>query len=979
MSNAIASQPSNNFEKILGYFKGGASITENVDTSKKKTKLSEDAKDALIKQIQENLSGIDVSQDIKSQDNDNGLLSAKVVTLGDTSSEKLNKMNAVFSDVLKLIQDSGGKVDKTFLSQKSDENPELRAQVIELATVVSVTKNEGGSTEATTAKSLSEAVVSKTSPNLFIDSKAGLTQAETNAVRMMLFSDKDSTAFAGALTLLQSIQNYKEVAPDTLIEKEVDGVKTLKAKSGSFYKKIERALGNSESANFIKQVLFKTINEALHGRPNDEQLAVLRDNPSLSATWKEVHTNLVNIVDEKMRKDVIQPLKVEVDATFKNEKINQYLDISGDKVKGFLRQIAEGVVKMIRPSGKGFTDNAFAAGGLYATNVNIMNLSKDANSALIALTRLESSIGTVQQRLEDGGAAKLDIPLSVIAKSGKDGKNLAVKLFQGMTKFSTEGLIKYQEATSAQSNLSNTVQNALSTGGAQSSAIGSAINSLNNSYKGTDAVKADINTELNSLNLNEAKTIGRFTVTKTDNDSASANAFTVKLTGGDQTMTLNQENTKFLLAAMKTIDSNIKDLEADPQINTSSKVFEAAKMAYNDDKANASKIDAIDDSTKITTLRNYIQSNPLSVMERVTGTNLSVFFGLEHSNRTEDKRNLDALARLASEIKPDLSLVKSDLDSLSHRIAKLVKDQSGKLAHIALTSWAALAGGLTSQDGETFEVAHSLKQNLFATAVREVRGAAEESLTKMERMSTEQETDLLKVASNIKNNTLFKSLVKDDQIDNNSQAADNAKALRTALEGLRDRKNNPTLKNFAEEFLANSENRELLNKIEGNTTQDKAKYLALLSNLALDIVYMKEEGQAGNTKAQEVGNELSAFLNNSNIANNPSNSSSTDVRELRGDVNNTKIVLATQPDNNKMQGLRDVVEDRIKDFDSLGRIPTDIKENILDAMVKGLINMAKNSAVKLEPLAKLIQEAQAPSNSKEEEFFNKLKTALVSA
>jgi hypothetical protein len=73
------------------------------------------------------------------------------------------------------------------------------------------------------------------------------------------------------------------------------------------------------------------------------------------------------------------------------------------------------------------------------------------------------------------------------------------------------------------------------------------------------------------------------------------------------------------------------------------------------------------------------------------------------------------------------------------------------------------------------------------------------------------------------------------------------------------------------------------------------------------------------------------------------------------------------------------VDGRIKDFSSLNTAPKDIKQNILDAMVKGLIKMAKNSAVKLEPLAELIKAAQAPSDSNEEEFFNKLKTSLVSA
>ena len=43
------------------------------------------------------------------------------------------------------------------------------------------------------------------------------------------------------------------------------------------------------------------------------------------------------------------------------------------------------------------------------------------------------------------------------------------------------------------------------------------------------------------------------------------------------------------------------------------------------------------------------------------------------------------------------------------------------------------------------------------------------------------------------------------------------------------------------------------------------------------------------------------------------------------------------------------------------------------------MTMAKNSAVKLEPLAEMIKAAEAPSESNEAAFFNKLKTHLVAA
>jgi hypothetical protein len=982
-SNVTANQATNKFEEILALYTGnGASIAQNVDTSNKKTKLSDEAKAALIEQIQKNLSGIDV-QDIKSKDNDNGLLSAKVLTLENTSADKLQQMSAVFSDVLKLIQDSDGKVDKTFLNQKSEENPELRAKIIELATVVSITKNEGGSAEATTVKSLSEAVVGKTNPKLFIDSKAGLTQDETNAIKMMLFSDKDSTAFAGALTLLQSVQNYKEVAPDTLIEKEVDGVKTLKAKAGSFYQKIERALGNSEPANFIKQILKNTVDTALHGRLNDEQQAVLRDDPALKAVYGRVHSDLVNTVDDAMRKDVIKPLKEEIENTFSNnQKISQYFgDISEDKVKGFLRKLGEGILKMIRPEGKGFAENAFGKGSFHEANQQIMTLSQDSNSALVALTKLASSIGTVQNRLEDGGAARLDIPLSVIAKSGDKEKTLVAALFQGMAERLIPEMTEYQKDVSVQKSLLFTVNTALNTGGDQSNDIGGAIDSLETLYKGTDAVKNNINQTLTAIDNDKSKDIGRFTVTKTTitTNNNSETGFTVKLKDSNQTMTLNQENTKLLLAAMQTIDSTVDAKKVDPKIETASKILEAAQTDYNS-KNQSSIVDIYhtDESNRtsaLNTLKEHINTAPLPIIDLVPDKNLSVFFGLDKTNLAQDKKILADLAEVVPDIKADVSQVKSDLDILSKRIADVVKKQSGKLAHIALTSGAALKDGLLDENG-TFQVANSLKQNLFATALSKVKDSASEKLTGMERMNADQDAQLLKIASNVTGNHLFTDFVNSTQ-QVTSPAVDQAQALKTKLEEMKSN-DNRQISSFAEEFLANSENKDLL-KIEGNTAQDKAKYQAVLSKLVLELVYTRDEGSEGKEKANKVATALSGFINASNVNKYNRDSSSDEVLELRADVNNTKNVLAATPDKKEMNALKSVVNDRIRDFDSLDAAPSSIKEKILDAMVTGLMTMAKNSAVKLEPLAELIKAAQAPSNKNEEAFFNRLKTSLVGA
>jgi hypothetical protein len=305
----------------------------------------------------------------------------------------------------------------------------------------------------------------------------------------------------------------------------------------------------------------------------------------------------------------------------------------------------------------------------------------------------------------------------------------------------------------------------------------------------------------------------------------------------------------------------------------------------------------------------------------------------------------------------------------------VVKKQSGKLAHIALTSGAALKDGLLDENG-TFQVANSLKQNLFATALSKVKDSASEKLTGMERMNADQDAQLLKIASNVTGNHLFTDFVNSTQ-QVTSPAVDQAQALKTKLEEMKSN-DNRQISSFAEEFLANSENKDLL-KIEGNTAQDKAKYQAVLSKLVLELVYTRDEGSEGKEKANKVATALSGFINASNVNKYNRDSSSDEVLELRADVNNTKNVLAATPDKKEMNALKSVVNDRIRDFDSLDAAPSSIKEKILDAMVTGLMTMAKNSAVKLEPLAELIKAAQAPSNKNEEAFFNRLKTSLVGA
>lgn len=972
-SNAIANPPANKFEEILSLFQGnGASIKENVDTSKKKEKFSDEAKAALVEKIQENLSGIDLNA-IKKKDNENGLLSSQVLTLEDSSSEQLAKMSATLSDVLKLIERSGG-VDKTFLSTKSEENVELRKQVVELATVASMTKNEPDNVEASTVKSLSEAVIAKTNPKLFVNPKAGLTQDETNAVKMMLFANDDGTAFAGALKLLQSVKKYDEVAPNTLTEKEVDGVSTLKAKAGSFYKKIERALGNSESANLVKQVLKHAVDTTLHGRLNEEQQAVLRNDPSLNNVYNRVHNDLVSTIDDAGRAKLLKPLKEEIDSTFKsNDKIGQYFgtDVSDTKVTGLLRKVITGIVNMVRPSSKGYVENAFGKESFYETNQKLANLGKEAGSALNALNTLESSIGTVQQRVEDGGASRLDIPLSVIAKSGAKGEALASELLIDTIKSQGSSLEKLGKANAELANFEVSVKAEMkSPAEDKNSAITEIINKLGN-IEVEDASKNRINSELTNLTQSTSKDIGTFTVTKVENDK-----FNVKFKGTNDSLELNQENTKNLLASSEKLISVKDQASSDEAVSAAQRVYDKANEAYakinNTDKLDLEDKDERARKENFNKLDQFIAKNPSLILDALAGNTVSVFFGLDKAKTTDDKKHLEALAELVPDVKSDVATVKNDLEALSRLISKEVKEHSANFAHISLTSGAALKEGLLDADGATFKVANSLKQNLFTTALNTVKDDASGELAKIANLRNAQEADLVTVSKNINSNQAFTDLINNQQ-QNNTDPKTNANSLKTELEKMAKNKDS-AISSFAEEFLT-SENKALL-KIEGSTQQDKAKYQAALSNLALQMVYTNEEDK---TKAEKVAKELSSFIDENNLKSTKLDSNSDSVKDLRAEVAKTRNVLDSVPDTKVERGLRDITNDRIKDFNSLDKAPVNMRDKILEAMVKGLVEMAKSSAVKLEPLAEMLKTAAAPGDNNEATFFNKLKGTLIAA
>lgn len=987
-SNAVSNPPANKFQEILGFFKGnGANIEENVDTSKKKTKLTDEAKEALVQQIQENLSEIDI-ESIKKTNNDGGLLTSEVLTLEDTPSDQIAKMNTVLSDTLKLIERSGG-VDKTFLSAKSEEDTETRDKILELATVASMTKNDADNAEASTVKSLAEVVYTEVNPKLIKNPKAGLTQDETQAIKMMLFSNNDGASFAGALQLLQSVKNYSEVAPDTLKEKEVDGVIKLKAKAGSFYKKIERALGDSEAANTVKRILKNTVDTALHGRLNEEQQAVLNTDPSLNAAYNKTHNDLVATIEDTGRSKVIKPLKDEISALFNNTSspVNTYFgnNVSENKVKALVRKAVQGLVNMVRPSGKGYAENAFGGGSFYETNQKIMNLDKEAGTALAALGTLESSIGTVQQRVEDGGAARLDVPLKVLVRA-EGGKDLVSKIINRDWDDSINALKESSEATARVKTLetallgdSALMEDSPAAKNSEIEAIladGTTYGNLNVA----DSVANNINSKLSALtNGNSIKLNGLQIEKRIDGTDTN---FVVKVEGNNKGLVLNQENAKNFTAAYGKLHDDMNS-KMKGNVEFTMQLMDAANEEYAKENGGAkADIYSTDETTReaaLTDLNNFVldDANIGLIVDAFYENNPSIFFGLvaDQTNRKEDLEILNTLADMVPDIKTDVAQAKSELSQLSEKIASTIKSQSSTLAHMSLTSGAALREGLMDTDGETFKVSNSLKQNLFATATNALKEKAEATYNKLLSARNTQEADLIKIEKNIQANPTITSLIKPDQLDGSDTAKNLAEALRDALNTMKDGSNRAGAE-FAKEFLASGENKDFF-KIDGNSQEDRAKYNALLANLALKSVELKED--IGDSRVGAALNDLDAIIQIANVRTSSLDSSSEELKDVRSEVAKTRNVLSSMPDKNEERGLLKVINDKVKDFSTLTSLGGTLKGDVIQEMVKGIVEMAKSSAVKLEPLAEALKNAEAPSDSTEAEFFSKLKTALIAA
>lgn len=987
-SNAVSNPPATKFQEILGFFKGnGANIGENVDTSKKKAKLTDEAKEALVQQIQENLSGIDLDS-IKKTDNDGGLLTSEVLTLEDTPSDQIAKMNTVLSDTLKLIERSGG-VDKTFLSAKSEEDVETRNKILELATVASMTKNDADNTDASTVKSLAEVVFSEVNPKLIKNPKAGLTQDETQAIKMMLFSNDDSQSFAGALKLLQSVKSYAEVAPDTLKEKEVDGEIKLKAKAGSFFKKIERALGNSEAANTVKQILKNTVDTALHGRLNEEQQAVINSDPSLNAVYEKVHNDLVANIEDTGRSKVLKPLKEEIDALFNDteNKVTQYFgsDISANSTKGLVRKVIQGLVNMVRPKGKGYAENAFGKGSFYETNQKIMNLANKAAATVQTLTTLESSVGTVQQRVDDGGAARLDVPMEAIMNSGPAGKDIAGEMIKKVWKESFDTLGQVIDLSAKKDNFEQELTSLLAGSYADVTTASGEVNSklVNSSAYGDLTLDADVtnalNQQLTDLSNNASLTENGLTVKK--RIVSGTDTFEIKQAGSNNSITVNQDTARDLIAAKGKVSTNLESLRNENNMAMLEDILKAGNAVYA--KAHGNTPLDLNDPANVKTILNFILEPPsktdaesnMQKTVKILGDSVnSIYFGLDASDaaRNEDKKILEWLAENVPNIKTEVSQAKEELGNLSDKISKTVKTHTSTLAHMSLTSGAALKDGLLDSDGETFKVSNALMQNLFATALNAVQGKAGSELLKIQNQRNLKDADLKTVAKNL--STQLAPFVKSGQISPADPKA-KANALRIALETMKNNASNDKKSaDFAEDFLKSGENKDFF-AIDGNSEEDKAKYNALISNLILSAYELKEDlndaAESGRILAQ-----LNTYVDDTKIVADTIDTSSSELKDIRSEVAKTRDVLSSTPDKKQENNLKKVIKNQIKDFSALASVGS-LKDDIIQEMVKGVVEMAKNSAVKLEPLREALMAAEAPSDTVEADFLGRLKTALV--
>lgn len=939
-SNTVSNQPATGFfarakEQLQEKFNIGREVESSSTNSKK---LTSEGKETYKTNIEESLNGVNIDS-IQEKDADSGLLRSKVFTLDNTASDEIAKMSKALTLTLELINKSGG-AEKTFMAQNSTDP--LKDKVLELALKISDTKNDDDDPARASLKSLASTVVEKSFPKLLDNGKTGLTQDETQSIKMMLFSNNDAAAFAGAVKLLQSVKSYEEVAPDAVKEKTLsDGTTSLKVNPDSVYKKILKAVGSGSVGTHITEILKATVDKALHGRLTKDEQDILKTDPSLKNAYDTVHRDLISKIEQRSRDNIIKPLKDDLKSVSQDVLVKKYFgdsELSENKIISLVKKTVQGIINMVRPSGNEFSKRAFGAGSFYDSSLKLNTLADKVDTDIRHLTNLENRVGMTQDRLATGSSTKLDIPLDVIARKNDEGADTVAKLIKFIAgdvekhaEYDPEALKKWQESFKVAAGDTTKITDIQST-----------------------AANAVVKAQIAALANNTETSIGGLAVTKLQNDTNNT-GIQVKL--GSDTVTTNAEG------ASRIIESYNQRLEAQRKSEEGFQIAGNLAKAYLAVDPNASQSKTLKD--QLVAIKDNL-SGADNVQKFTSALKqdsdlITYNFGLESSRKTDEESILKSLAKLAPETREDLVSVKSTIEEATSKATKLIKDESKAVPHLAITTGQAIRDGLLSSDGETFKVSSALGQHLFDSVQQSVGQEAGAAYNKLLDQRFARVNDIGKADAELTGNT--NSLVIKSIADNNYHGA--IVALNSELQKVTDK----DAKAFIESFK--NSNQDLLNasNYKGEVTEDKARFNLLMSKLIDSALELKDDNAAGYTKVLTDA-KVNTFINT-----NLDSITDADRSSMNKKAAVLSEVLDSMPDTKEMDILSKISRGTVRSFQSLENLKSsEWQRKIVDKMVTGFLEMARTGAVKLDSIKEVISKSDNSSNAME----NLLKTTLVS-
>ncbi|MFZ4084423.1 MAG: hypothetical protein ACOYK1_02625 [Vampirovibrionia bacterium] len=941
-SNAVSNQPTTGFfarakEQLLEKFNIASKVESSSTNSKK---LTSEGKETYKTNIEKSLSGVNIDS-IQEKDADSGILRSKVFTLDNTASDEIAKMSEALTLTLELINKSGG-AEKTFMAQNSTDA--LKDRVLELAVKISDTKNDDDPARAS-LKSLASTVVEKSFPKLLDNGKTGLTQDETQAIKMMLFSNNDAAAFAGAVKLLQSVKSYEEVAVDSVKEKTLsDGTKSLKANPDSVYKKILNAVGSGSVGTHITEILKATVDKALHGRLTKDEQDILKTDPSLRSAYDTVHRDLISKVEQRSRENIIKPLKEDLNNVSKDPLVSKYFgdsELSENKIISLVKKTVQGIINMVRPSGNEFSKRAFGPGSFYDSSLKLNTLADKVDTDIRHLTNLENRVGMTQDRLATGSSTKLDIPLDVIARKNDEGADTVAKLIKFIAgdvekhaDYDPKALEKWQAGFKVAAGDDSKIVDIQS-----------------------PTPNAAVQAQIAGLANSKETSIGGLLVTKLLDDTSSTSSVQVKL--GSDTVTTNAEGASRIIESYKQhIEAQRKSEEGCEIANRLAKAYLAVDSAADQGKTLREQLVNIKDN-----LSGAESVRKLTSALKQDSDLITYNFGLESSRKTGEESILKLLAKLAPETREDLVSVKSTIEEATSKATKLIKDESKAVPHLAMTTGQAIHDGLLSSDGETFKVSSALGQHLFDSVQQSVGKEADAAHNKLLDQKFARVNDIGKADTELTNTT--SNLVKSTSVEEGNYHEAVVK-LNSELQKVTDR----YAKAFVESFK--NSNQDLLDasNYKGEPTEDKARFNLLMSKLVDSALELKDDNTAGYAKVLTDA-RVGDFIDTTRLA----AFSDTDRNSMNKRAAVLSEVLDSMPDAKEIETLSKISRGTIRSFQSLEALNSpEWKRKIVDKMVTGFLEMARTGAVKLDSIQKIISTAGNSSNTME----NLLKDSLVS-